>query len=133
MPGAASLAYPNDKINWSAKVKAIDHGFDPALGFVNRDGIRSYDGSYRYRIRSQESEIRTWDMTLSGNLITNRENAVASAFITAIPFKFTSQVDDTIEVKFVHLFDDVPRPFFIAPHVGIPTGDYHYSSGLLTA
>ncbi len=128
----ASLAYPNDKINWSAKVKAIDRGFDPALGFVNRDGIRRYDGSYRYRIRSQESKIRTWDMTLSGNLTTDRENSVESGFISAVPFKFTSQVDDTIEFQFVHVFDDVPQPFFIAPHVGIPTGDYHYSSGIMT-
>ncbi|MFK7895170.1 MAG: DUF5916 domain-containing protein [Myxococcota bacterium] len=127
-----SISYPNDKINWSAKVKAIDRGFDPALGFVNRDGIRRYDGSYRYRIRSQESKIRTWDMTLSGNLTTDRENAVESAIITLIPFKLTSQVDDTIEFKFDHVFDDVPRPFFVAPHVGIPTGDYHYSTGVFT-
>lgn len=127
----AAVAYPNDEFNWNLEVKSIANGFNPALGFVNRVGIRSYDGKYRYRLRSDSSRIRTADFTLIGNVVTGHgihSDHVESARITVSPLLLTNQVDDSIELKYVHLYDSPAEPFFIAPHVGIPEGSYNSGS-----
>jgi Domain of unknown function (DUF5916)/Carbohydrate family 9 binding domain-like len=130
----ASIEYPNDIFRWEFKVKSITDGFDPALGFVNRTGIRRYDGLYRYRIRSAKGRIRTTDFTISGNVVTGHgmhSNRVENALITVSPLKITTQVDDVFELQYVHFYDNPEDPFFIVDHVGVPAGAYSSGTGIL--
>lgn len=47
-----SLAYPNDDLDALLRAyTSIDAQFRPALGFVNRTGIRQYDARAKYRYR----------------------------------------------------------------------------------
>ena len=129
-----SIGYPNDEVNWKIATKNIAEGFDPALGFVNRTGIQSYDGDYRYRLRPDANRIRTADFQLKGNLVTGHgthANHIQSARLEVSPILLTSQVDDVIELKFVHLYDALDEPFFIASHVGVPAGVYNSSTVIL--
>jgi hypothetical protein len=126
-----SIVYPNDRINWKLKYKEFQKGYDPALAFVNRTDIRGYEGEYRYRIRKQSGPVRTWDFLVTSNLFTNRDNAPSTAAFNFSPIRLTTQIEDMFEVKFVYLFDNVPRPFFLARHVGVVPDEYHAFSGIV--
>lgn len=126
-----TLSYPNDRVNWKLRFKDIQNGFDPALGFVNRSDIRVYEADYRYRFRFQRRPIRTLDLIVDSSITTDRTDHIESVSIFATPFRLTSQVDDSLEVQYVFLYEDTAFPFYIAEHLGIPPGEYAQSSGIL--
>lgn len=126
----ATLSYPNDKVNWRLRFRDVGKHFDPALGFVNRRDIRRYDAQYRYRWRNQKSLVRTWDITVDGDLTTDRDDKIETVNLF-VPFKVTSQVDDSIELLFYYAYDAPKNAFFIADHIGILPGRYHGMSGIL--
>ncbi len=125
-----SVVYPNDRVNFRLKYKEFQKGYDPALGFTNRTDVRGYEGEYRYRFRYPAGFIRTVDLLTTANLFTNRDEAPETAAFSFSPIRITSAFEDLFEMKFVYLYDDVPRPFFVAPHVGIVPGEYHGYSGI---
>ncbi len=129
----ATLSYPNDKINWKFRYKEIERGFDPALGFVNREDMRRYEGLLRYRFRNPTAGIRTYDLNLDAKVTAARSenNHLESVALFVTPLRITSQVDDSIELQYVYLYEDLPNPFFLARHVGIPAGTYGYHSGIV--
>ena len=126
----ATLSYPNDKVRWKLRFRDVGANFNPALGFVNRRNIRRYDGEYRYRWRTQRSLVRTWDLSVLGDITTNREDAIETVNIF-VPFKITSQVDDSIELLFYFTHDRPDRVFYLADHIGIMPGRYQSVSGIL--
>jgi hypothetical protein len=122
------ISYPNDIIRWRVKFKELQENFNPALGFVNRAGIRRYDGSFRYRIRPQNSVFRTIDQQLTGTLITNRDNEIESGNIFYTPVRLATQIDDVFNIQLVHLYERIEEPFFLLPNIGIREGKYHFPS-----
>ena len=126
----AQVSYPNDIVRWKIRYKEIQENFDPALGFVNRPGIRRYDADWRYRVRPKNSVWRTIDQKISGTLVTNRENEIESGNIFYTPIALTNQIDDSFQLQIVHLYDRVVEPFFVVPSVGIAPGSYHFPSAI---
>ena len=50
---ACSSRYPNEPFSTRFQFKEVGENFDPALGFVNRPGIRYYDGNFYYIARGR--------------------------------------------------------------------------------
>ncbi|MBI2970783.1 MAG: carbohydrate binding family 9 domain-containing protein, partial [Gammaproteobacteria bacterium] len=70
-----SLKYPNDIWNGRANFTEIQENFNPALGFVNRSGVRKYAGELRRRFRpSGGAWFRTMDFGLMWEFFTNTDN-----------------------------------------------------------
>lgn len=120
----AEVAYPNDRINWLVGASELQRGFNPALGFVNRTDIRRYDGSYRRRFRSGTRAIRTFDVQTTNFVVTDRNDEVESVVIGLFPMRIANQRDDVLDFYVFASYEDVPRAFFIAPHLGVPAGTY---------
>jgi hypothetical protein len=127
----AKLAYPNDRVNWLVGAQNLQRGFNPALGFVNRTDIRRYDGSYRYRFRSGTNRIRTFDLQTTNYVVTNRENSLQSVLVGVYPMRLANQKDDLLDAYFFASYEVVPRAFFLAPHLGVPSGTYTTWGGYL--
>jgi hypothetical protein len=125
-----SVIYPNDRVNFKLKYKEIQKGYDPAMAFVNRTDMRAYEGEYRIRWRQSGGPVRMFDLQTTANLFTDRDDVPETAAFNISPIRVTSQVDDLFEMKFIYLYDNVPRPFFITRHIGIPPREYHGYSGL---
>lgn len=124
-----ALGYPNDKINWKLKYREIQENFRPALGFVNRTGIRQYDGAWRYRWRPP-GEINTIDMRVSGRVVTDQANEVESAVFGFRPLVLATEIGDGVELRWVHVHDVVEQTFPIGD-VFIPVGTYDYDEGTI--
>lgn len=122
---AAGIAYPNDLVNWRLNYKEIGENFNPALGFVNRTGIREYDGEYRYRIR-RSGYFRTFDFELRGGLTTDRSNQVESGNVRAIPLRFENRYAGRMEVLFQHTFEHPSQDFTLPDGLTVAAGAYHF-------
>jgi hypothetical protein len=61
-----------------------------------------------------------FDVLTTANLFTDRDDVPETAAFNFSPIRVTSQVEDLFEMKFIYLYDNVPRPFFITSHIGIP-------------
>ncbi|MCH2173820.1 carbohydrate binding family 9 domain-containing protein [Myxococcota bacterium] len=124
------IEYPNDRIFWKVGAQELQSNFLPALGFVNRVGIRQYDGIFRHRIR-QNGFLRTLDSSVEGLLITGLSNDIESARIAVNPLEFTSSINDRAEIIYEHRFERLIAPFEIQPGVIIPPGSYPFDLGML--
>ena len=132
-----TLDYPNDR--WNAKVsyQEIQENFNPALGFVNRSGIRKYEGEFRYRIRPRNNSLlRTIDWNVMTNFTTTTDNDLESANVYVLFVNLESHSGDQIKIAGNWNHETLFAPFEIQPGVIIPAGDYDYYSSwgkLMTA
>ncbi|MGH7552607.1 MAG: hypothetical protein ACREMQ_06220, partial [Longimicrobiales bacterium] len=84
-----ALNYPNEPIGLEAHFKQIGTAFFPALGFVNRTGIRQYDGRTQYRRRDlgwRWLDIGTqwYVVTRHDNHLESRENGLYAGIATQL-------------------------------------------------
>jgi hypothetical protein len=120
-----ALNYPNEPIGLEAHFKQIGTNFFPALGFVNRTGIRQYDGRAQYRRRDlgwRWLDIGTqwYVVTRLDNHIESRENGLYAGIAT--------QFADELYLRVLDNFEDVPVEFRIAGKVPVPVGRYHWNN-----
>jgi hypothetical protein len=126
------LEYPNDIFRWRFEAFEIQENFFPALGFVNRTGIRQYEGDFRYRVR-REGFLRTIDTQVRSSLITDTDNDIESASVSYEFLELQSERDDKIELFWRFGYEQLDEDFEIHPDVVIPPGRYHWHRGGIEA
>ena len=128
--GVAFL-YPNEPWGGEAHFKQVGDNFTPALGFVNRTGIRQYDGLAQYRNRSLGwrwfDVASTWYfVTGLDNRLQSRENGVWTGIST--------KSEDQFYIRAFNDFENVPvpadpaKPFKIAGKLLVPPGSYTWTN-----
>ena len=123
----ANLAYPNDRYNAAIGFTQIGDDFYPAVGFLNRWGIRQYDADFRYRVRPSRF-LRTVDSGFQTEVVTNRSNDLESAVLTFNVLELANNPGD--KIRFSYTYDEerlLREPFEVDPGVVIPLGDYGFS------
>jgi Domain of unknown function (DUF5916) len=126
---ALRLDFPNDKWNVKANFTEIQENFKPALGFVNRSGIRQYGGEFRYRIRpGEESFLRTLDLGFDWGVTTSTDNDLESANVFLRLLTAENHSGDKFEVWANWEYETLTAPFEIQEGVVIPSGDYDFYS-----
>ena len=121
-----SLNYPNEPWGGNANFKHIGANYFPALGFVNRTGIRVYDGNFGRRDRNIAG-LRFIDTSTTWNVITDISNHIESRENI---FALTTQPQSTDEfqLRLHDFFEDVPEPFLIADTVPVFPGRYRWTN-----
>jgi len=123
----ANLAYPNDRYNALIGFTQIGDDFNPALGFINRWGIRQYDADFRYRVRPRRL-LRTVDTGFETEVVTDRSDDLESAILTFNLLELANNAGD--KIRFSYIYDEerlLREPFEVDPGVLIPLGDYSFS------
>ncbi len=119
------LNYPNDTWNGSVDYTEIQQNFNPALGFVNRPGIRDYHADLRYRLRpGSPAWLRTYDVGFGTDLTTGLDNQLQSGWWGARLLTVGTQSGDSAGLWFDYNYDRLPEPFEISPGISIPVGGY---------
>ena len=120
-----ALTYPNEPWGGEAHFKQVGTNFNPALGFVNRTGIRQYDGRWQYRRR--DLGWRWLDVNTSWYFVTGLNNHLESrenALLAGVSLKST----DEFYMRVVNDFEDVPTTFKLAGRVPVPPGRYTWTN-----
>ena len=123
-----SLRYPNDKHDWELLAQEFDDDFDPALGFVNRTGIRRFRAQYRRRFRPAEGPAQTIDSLLTGVVITEQGRQVETGQLVWRAVDVLSPVDDGIRLEYEHRYEAVETAF---DSLAVFPGRYHFDEARL--
>ena len=122
----AALNLPNEPFGLETRFKQLGANYFPALGFVNRTGIRQWDGTAVYRRR--DLGWHWLDVATSWYLVSDLRNHLESrenGIWTGVSLRST----DEIYLRGFDDYEDVPAPFRIAGKVPVPAGQYHWNNG----
>lgn len=121
----ARLTYPNDRWFWDVSAVGIQENFNPALGFVNRAGIREYRGQLRRRWRPHEDYwFRTYDMRIVPTITTGVDNRLHSVRLEIDPLFIDTTISDTFWLRGIYRHEDLDMDFEIRPGIIIPQDRY---------
>ena len=122
----ASIALPNDRIEARLSALEIQENFHPALGFVNRTGIREFDGTFRYRTRPEKGRWRAINHRISATLVTDMDGELLSRNIRVRPVTFYSHGDDFLMIEWQQQKERVLEDFELFDRLNVPAGDYQF-------
>ena len=122
----AKFELPNDRINAYASAEEIQQNFNPALGFVNRSGIRQYTTGFRYRSRPDEGLWRAINHRIDFTHVTDMDGNVLSQKTRVRPVGLYSHTDDFWFIDIERNREVVLNAFTLFDQLTVPAGDYTF-------
>ena len=119
------VAYPNDGVNWYLRAKHLDEGYNPALGFTNRNGIRDYNGQFRLRRRYKGRDIRYDSLGFFGSAVTDLSDNQESAQIGTYVQRVWQDGSNALGFAF-HVSERLDETFNIQGRASVPAGTYDW-------
>ena len=122
----ANLEIPSDRLRAYLDLQQIGEDFYPALGFVNRAGIRRAGTGLRYRTRPDSGPWRAVNHSVDAVAVTDMDGATLSRFVSVQPLSLYSHADDLLFVEWQRNFERVLSDFELFDRLGVPAGDYEF-------
>ena len=125
----AGFNFPNEPWSGEFNFKTVGEHFTPALGFVNRPGIRVYDGTLRYlwRYRGGGNFLRTIAVDTQHVLTTNLSGRMDTRD-EALQVQVTTTSDHSFYATVRNNFDRLVKPFVLPHNVIVPPGAYEWNN-----
>jgi len=123
------IDYPNDLIDMYAGYRFANEHFNPEMGFVSRNGVKSL--SYRFSLtpRVNWNGIRKLDFEpLTANYTFNEQNVLESANLSISPFGFQTDAGDRFGFEIEREFDMPEEDFEIFESIIIKSGKYWFTN-----
>jgi hypothetical protein len=124
----ATLYLPNEPFSLETRFKQVGKNYSPTLGFVNRTGIRQYDGVALYRRR--DFGWRFLDLATSWYAVTDHSNRLESRE-NGIWAGISLRSTDMLYLRGFNNYEDVPSTFNIAGKIPVFPGRYSWTNGNL--
>lgn len=121
-----NLEIPSDVLLAYLSGQHIEENFNPALGFVNRTGIRRIDAGLRYRTRPDEGRWRAINNRVDFTYITDMDGQVLSRKTKIRPVSFYSHTDDFLFVEWERNTENVLEDFELFGRLNVPVGEYEF-------
>jgi hypothetical protein len=118
--------YPNEPLDVHAFFRQWGERFEPALGFIERPGIREYIASVRYIWRPNTRWLRSIELGARPYFTTDLDNRVVAEDHDVPILTFQTPARDELTLETTYYRDVVDAPFDIWPGVTVPPGDYGY-------
>jgi len=127
-----ALNFPNEPWFGDAIFKQVGKNFAPALGFVNRPGIRLYDGTFghRWRYRGGGNFFRTIDVSTRQIFVTDLSNELESRESRG-GVDFVTASDHELAIEAVNSFERLRAPFLVPGNIVVPVGDYSWTNAFV--
>ena len=133
----AVVNYPNEP--WAAQLifRQVGDNFAPALGFLNRPGIRDYEGTLSQKTRYRHPFVRWLQFGTTGVAVTGLDNRLQSSQVR-LWGELETQQTDTFDFNVYHYYENVPATFCLATGapsaaclpggVPVPAGKYSWTN-----
>jgi hypothetical protein len=121
-----ALEIPSDVLSAYVSGQLIEENFRPALGFVNRTGIRRVDAGLRYRTRPETGRWRAINNRIDFSLVTDMDGATLSQKTRIRPVSFYSHRDDFLFVEWERNTENVLEDFELFGRLNVPAGEYNF-------
>ena len=120
------IDYPNDLFDISFSYRYIGDAFKPSLGFVPRNGIKSYNFGLDYMPRPKWNFIRQFFFESFFRLVTNLNNQWESYIVFTAPIHFLLETGDRFEFNIRPGGERLTKPFEIEDGIILDVGEYNY-------
>ena len=135
------LRAPNRSgLRWGLAAKEIQSDFNPALGFVNRSGIRDQTADLGYTHHFRGGPIASWFASIDAQRIERLDGGLQTQVFTISPLEIDSRSRDSLVVQYQSTDEVLIRPFRIyrdpsdpSRQVVIPAGRYSFDEYVATA
>lgn len=107
--------------------KEIQENFNPALGFVNRHGVRDTALEFGYTWYPQASAFRSIYSGVDFQHIETTEGELQSQILTLRPFEFGNDYGDYFSLHYNIVEEQLVDEFEISDGVIIPAGNYQFN------
>ena len=112
--------------------KTIEENFFPALGFVNRSGVRNHTANFGYVHRFRSAPIRTAYWGIDAERIDLVDGGVQTQVVTLRAFEFDTTEQFRGYANLIANREVLARPFVVwrrgDEQVVIPAGDYSFNT-----
>ena len=120
------LELPNDRISAYLAAEELQENFNPALGFVNRAGIRRYLAGFRYRTRPKTGMWRALNYRIDASQVTNMNGGVLSQRTRIRPVGLYSHSGDFWFIDIERNKEVVLEEFDLFDRLNVPAGEYDF-------
>ena len=107
-------------------LREIQEHYDPALGFVDRRGVRDFNLAVGYTHRPREGFLRAVFAGVDAQQVDLLEGGLQSKIIQFRLFEAEGRRNDEFGVNYTSSAEVLHRPFEISPGVVIPGGEYSF-------
>ena len=121
-----SLRYPNDP--WTASFSALElqPGYDPAVGFVERRGIRQYQPEFEWSPRLDNHPwIRSIDVSMEANIQTDMQNALLTRELEFTVLQINPHDGARYQFRVSPQFERLEEDFEISDGIVLPAGNVY--------
>ena len=127
--GALIVSPNSEGLKGRIQYTEIGENFAPALGFVNRSGIKETEGVIGYTVRyPATSWLRVLDNVVRVTRITDTQGNVESEETFFELGEIETQRGDQFVTEVRDIREVLTEPFEIADDITIPVGDYSYTT-----
>jgi hypothetical protein len=119
-----NIDYPNDLWDCSFGWRQVGDDFNPALGFVPRQGIRRVSPGAAFRPRPGRFGIRQLEFQVEPVWVSDLHNVVQTWEVFSAPFNAEFESGDKVEFNVMPQYERLAEPFEIVDGVEIPPGEY---------
>jgi hypothetical protein len=121
------LEIPSDKLMAYVDARYIEENFRPALGFVNRVGIKHYSVGTRYRVRPETGRWRAINFRADYGQVLDMDNRTLSEELILMPLSFYSHRDDYVFAEMRLKKEIVQEDFDLFDgRLEVPAGEYEF-------
>lgn len=124
-----AIVYPNEPWYFDVYAKQIGTDFRPALGFVNRSGVREYNSKVARRTRQTDttSAINWYEFAAINEATTNLDDQMLSRR-HAVVGSLQNRSGDNVTVTINDKHEVLEQPFTLPGGVTIPANRYHWNN-----
>ena len=121
------LNYPNDIWRMHISYREFGDEWDPAVGFVQRRGIKRVNPSITYAPRPQRlASVRQLEFRLFYVYLTDFKNRLLTRQARVTLFGINYESGDRLDLTRTFRFEHLDAPFQIHPGVVLPIGGYSF-------
>ena len=125
--GISASSNTQEKLGGFMSFKEVQENFRPALGFINRLGVRNLETAVNYTFRPENRFLRAIQVRLGFDRFERiADGSLESETVNLRPFRLENHTGDNLQLSFITNREGLIEPFEISEGVIIPIGDYEF-------
>ena len=105
------LDAPNTFLDAQVAMREIQRGYNPAVGFVDRTGVRTYNPIVTLNFRPKNNRVRNYPIGTNIEFHTDLHNRLVSRIVSLRVFRMDFQTGDSFQLTVTPTFDRLEREF----------------------
>ncbi len=119
--------YPNDRWRGHVSYRELGELYDPAAGFVERNGFRRIQPTFSFNPRPRSGPVRQFGFEANYEHLLSLENVLLTRNLRLTPVDVRLNSGDQFRVEWSNIFERLEDSFEISDGVVLPIGDYNFN------